>query len=61
MLLITIIISFVLVFMSGVHFCAYKVDKLEGRARATNSLMWSLLSGLIGLYHIIALIGMSAK
>lgn len=61
MLLITIVIGFILVFMSGVHFCAYKVDKLEGRARATNSLMWSLLSGIIGLYHIIALIGMAAK
>lgn len=60
MILLTLIIGVTLIFLSGLHWCAYKVDKIDGKP-GLNSMTWSIVCGLFGLYHIISLIGMSAK
>ena len=47
-------------FLSGLHCCAYHVDKAAGKSNLS-SLTLSIVCGLIGVYHIIALIGAASQ
>lgn len=60
MLLITLILAIGLTFLSGLHWCAYKVDQLDGKP-TLNSLTWSIVCGLMGIYFNISLIGLAAR
>ncbi len=51
MILITMILTFVLIFLAGMHFAIWKTD------HRSSSLIWSIVLTLFGLYHLIALIG----
>jgi hypothetical protein len=55
MILVTLILTFILIFLSGMHFAIWKTDHRR------SSLFWSIGLGLFGLYHIIALIGKVAR
>ena len=55
MIMITLLIAFALVFLSGFHWCAWKVDKQKP------NLYWSLFCGVLGLYHMISIVGMAAR
>ena len=60
MILITLILAVALIFLSGIHWCAYLVDKQDGK-RYLNSLTWSIVCGLMGVYFNISLIGLAAR
>jgi hypothetical protein len=51
-MLISLLVCFALVFMSGVTWNQWYNNRQE-----KNSIMWSITFGLLGLYHLIALIG----
>lgn len=56
MLLIYLILSFALVFQSGVFWSAYKIDKVDGKD-SPKMLWWSIGLGILGLYFMICLVG----
>jgi hypothetical protein len=56
LLLIQLLACFALIFLSGFHWCAYKVDKIEDK-KNSSSLNWSIVLAILGLYHLIALLG----
>lgn len=55
MLLVSLLVCFALVFISGVQWNQWYNNRQE-----RNAIMWSLVSGLLGLYHFIALIGITS-
>jgi len=60
MILITGIICFILIFLSGMHWGAFKIDTEEEHPRAYRHALWSVACGLIGLYHLIAIVGLAS-
>ena len=55
MLIITLLITFALVFLAGFHWCAWKVDKHKP------SLYWSLFCGGLGVFHMISIVGQTVR
>ena len=56
MLLFQLLACFVLIFLAGFHWCAYRSDNSE-RKNNKSSLNWTVALSALGLYHLIALIG----
>lgn len=59
MLLIIMFLAFCLIFLSGFHWCAYKINKTEGKDTALY-LTATFVCGLLGFYHLISIVGMSS-
>ena len=56
MLLIYLIISFVMIFQSGMFWSAYRIDQVEGKT-SYKLLAICIGMGLFGLYFLIKMIG----
>ena len=61
MILITLVIAFALIFLSGFHWCAFKIEQIEQRPTAYKFAIYSVLCGLLGLYNMISIIGQAAS
>lgn len=59
MILISMIITAVLFFLAGMHWATW--DQNRDVEEATNSMWWSIVLSLIGLYNMINLVGLAAK
>ena len=59
MIVIAMIITAVLFFLAGMHWATY--DQNRDDPEAHNSMWWSVVLVLIGIYNMINLIGMASR
>jgi hypothetical protein len=57
MILIYMILAFALTFLSGLHWCIYKVETVDQKPNAWKYAAISVACGLIGVYNMISMIG----
>ena len=61
MLLIYVIFSFALIFLSGLHWSIYKITTVDQKPDAWKYAAISVACGLLGMYNLISMIGVVAK
>lgn len=59
MILFAMIVTAVLFFLAGMHWATW--DQNRDDPNAQNSMWWSVVLAIIGLYNMISLVGMASK
>lgn len=59
MIVISMFVTAVIFFLAGMHWATW--DQNRDEADANNSLWWSMVLVLIGLYNMITLVGMASR
>ena len=59
MIVISMFVTAVIFFLAGMHWATW--DQNRDQTDANNSLWWSMVLVLIGLYNMITLVGMASR
>ena len=59
MILFAMIVTAVLFFLAGMHWATW--DQNRDDVNAQNSMWWSVVLAIIGLYNMVNLVGMAAR
>jgi hypothetical protein len=59
MIVISMFVTAVIFFLAGMHYATW--DQNRDETDANNSLWWSMVLCIIGLYSMITLVGLSAR
>ena len=59
MIVIAIIVTAVIFFLAGMHYATY--DQNRDDPEAVNSIWWSVVLCIIGIYNMVNLVGMAAR
>lgn len=55
MIIVSIIVSFCVIFLAGMHFSLYNTEHIKA------NLYWALTLSFVGLYNLVGLVGYAVK